>query len=145
MNLSQNVKIRKVKAYSGAATSAVTSDEVDMLGYDGVVFLTTIAVANAGNYVKAQQDTVTGMGSAADLLGTKIVPTANNEPVWLDIYKPLERFLCLVVTRTSSSACGEIYAIQYCGRIKPEGATVANVVTDTVIGELHVSPIEGTA
>jgi len=145
MNLSQNVKIRLIEVYTAAGTSAIDSAEVDMLGYDGVVFLTTLAVANAGNYVKAQQDTVTGMGSAADLLGTKVTPTANNEAVWLDIYKPLERFVRLYVTRTASSACGEIYAIQYCGRIKPEGATVANVVTDTVIGELHVSPIEGTA
>lgn len=141
MNLSYNVKITKVANYSSANTTAVTSSEIDMQGFDGVMFLTTIAVANAGNYLKVQQDTVTGMASAADLTGTKVVCTGSNEVIGCDVYKPLERFVRAVVTRTASTACGEIYAIQYNGRIKP----CDNITAGTINVETHISPAEGTA
>lgn len=142
MNLSKILKITKVKAAEISAGTEVLSDEVDMSGYDGVLFFTTIGTANAGNYIKAQQDIVTGMASAADLAGTKVVAAANAQVVWLDVYRPTERFVRVSVIRAgANTTVGEIYALRYAGRFLPE----TNLITNTIIGELHVSPDEGTA
>ncbi len=139
MNLSSNVRITKVGDYTAAGTSAVNSTAVDMLGYDGVVFVTTLAVAHSGNYVNAAQGDAANGSDAADLAGTKVVATGSNEALWLDIYKPTKRYVRLEAVRTSSSAMGEIYAIRYGGRILPEN----NAVADALAVELHVSPAEG--
>lgn len=139
-NLSTQVLLTKVGNYASAATSAVNSTAIDMSGWDGVLFLTTMAVANAGNYINAAQGASADGSDAADLEGTKVVCTGANEALWLDIYKPTDRYVRLEAVRTASSAMGEIYAIQYNGRIVPD-----NVTAGTLTGELHISPAEGTA
>ena len=141
MNLSKSTKWTKVNNYATAATSAIESTVIDMLGYDGVLFVTTIAVANAGNHIKVQSGTDGAVSDAADLTGTKVICTSANECVGVDVYRPLERYLRAYVTRTASSACGEIYAIQYCGSKLP----IDNTTAGTLNIELHVSPAEGTA
>jgi hypothetical protein len=142
MNLSSEVKITKIKDVSSTAGTEVISDEIDMSGFDGCLFFTTIATANAGNYIKAQEDDTTGMASAADLADTKVVAASTNDVVWLDIYKPLKRFLRLSVIRAgTNTVVGEIYALQYQGRKFP----ISNLVTNSIIGELHISPVAGTA
>lgn len=142
MNLSSEIKITKVKAAEVSAGTEVLSDEINMAGYDGVMFFTTLGTANAGNYMKAQQDDATGMASASDLENTKVVAEANAQVVWLDVYRPLKQFVRVSVIRAgAATTVGEIYALQYAGRMRP----VDNVITNTIIGELHVSPEEGTA
>lgn len=141
MQLSNEVKIRKVAAAAASAGTEVISSVVDMTGYDGVMFVATIATANAGNYLKAQSGTNATVTDAADLAGTKVVATANAEVVFLDIYKPVERYLTANIIRAgANTATGDIYAIQYQGNVKPE----VNGVTDTILGKLLVSPAEGT-
>lgn len=139
MNLSKNVKVVLAKAGQSAGTSAINTDEIDMQDWDGVVFVGSIATANAGNYAKAQQDTVTGMGSAADLEGTKVTPGDSGDSFLIDLYKPRERFVRAVITRGASTATGDVYAILYKGRKAPvtHGSTIDS--------EVHVSPAEGTA
>ena len=144
MNLLKNVKITKVKNHSTDATGAVTSDAVDMQNYDGVVFFTTFAVANPANYLKAQQDENddSAFGDAEDLAGSKVVAASTNDVTWLDIYRPRKRYIRAYGERGGdSTALGEIYAIQYNGRLLPE----TNLVTNEVIGKLLISPIAGTA
>ncbi len=139
MNLSKNIKITKVKAGQSTATTEVVSDVVDMQGYEGVIFITTIGSANAGNYLKSKQDKVIGMSGAVDLAGKKIVATAANQVVWLDIYKPTERYLTANIIRAgATTVTGDIYAIQYEGNKFPE----SNVITDVILGELLISPDE---
>jgi hypothetical protein len=139
MNLSKNVKITKIKASQATATTEVVSDVVDMQGYEGVVMITTIGTANAGNYLKAKQDAVVGMTGAVDLAGKKIVATAANEVVWLDIYRPTDRYITANIIRAgATTVTGDIYAIQYGGRKYPE----ANVTVDVILGELLISPAE---
>lgn len=140
MNLTKNCKVTLVKGPQGSAGTAVTSDEVDMEGFEGVVFVGSIATVNAANFAKAQQDTATGMGSAADLEGTKVVPGDDGDSFMIDIYRPRERFLRVVIDRGgTNTATGDIYAIQYGARKAPvsHGATIDS--------EVHVSPAEGTA
>lgn len=141
MQLSNEVKLRKIKASQTSAGTEVISDVVDMAGYEGVMFFATIATANAGNYLKAQQSPNAAMSDAADLENTKVVATANGQVVFLDIYKPAERYLTANVIRGgANTVVGDIYALQYEGKVKPE----VNLVTDVIIGELHITPDEGT-
>ena len=138
MNLSKNVKITKIAAGAASAATEVVSDVIDMQGYEGVVFFTTIATANAGNYLKAQQDAAVGMAGAVDLAGKKIVAAADASVAWLDIYRPTDRYLTANIIRTAATITGDIYAIQYSGVKYPETNLTANVM----IGELLISPDE---
>ena len=142
MNLSKNVKITKVAVAAVSAGTAVNGSAVDMAGFEGVLFFTTIATANAGNFLKVQQDSDVALGTAADLAGSAVVATANAEVVFVDCYQPAERYVCPVVIRAgANTAVGDIYAIQYEGRVKPTD----NDITDTIVGVLLNSAAEGTA
>lgn len=139
--LSSHVKLTKVADHSTANTTDVTSAEVDMAGYEGVLFISSFGTAAANNTMKAQQDTVTGMGSAADLLGTSVASGTSDEDVWIDVFRPRERFVRVIGLRGTSTTMESIWAIQYGARKQP----VDNTTSGTIIGEAHASPAEGTA
>lgn len=140
-NLGSQVKITKAKAAQTAGTDAIEGDVIDMQGYLGVMFFVAVSVANAGNYIKVQQGANSALSDAADLAGTKVVCGGNNEIVGVDVYRPTERYVRLHVTRTASTATGEIYAIQYGPTLMP----VDNDTDGTISFENHVAPAEGTA
>jgi hypothetical protein len=141
--LLEEVKITKLNDATASGLTTINSAVVDMAGFDGVVFLTssgTIAASGTAT-VKVQQDTAPGMGSAADLLGTAqaFVDTDDNKSVAVDIKRPLERYLRLVIARaTANSDWGPIWALQYRTRKLP-------VTQGLDKSEMHQSPIEGTA
>jgi hypothetical protein len=140
MNLSKSVKVTKVLDYASAGTGTSNGTELDMQGFEGVMFVGgAIGTANAGNYYKLQQDTATGMGSAADLEGTKVTPGDNGDGINIDLYRPQERFVRIVRVRGASSTAESVIAIQYGARKPPVDDA------STIDGELHVSPDEGTA
>lgn len=140
MNLSSNVKLTKLQDHTTAGTSAVNSDEVDMQGYEGVLFITSFGTAAADNTVNGAQSSVSG-GTFVDLLGTSVASGTSDEDVWLDIYRPIDRFVRLEAARGTSSTLESIWAIQY----GPKKMIVDNTTSGTIIGELHESPAEGTA
>ena len=146
MFLSDEVKITKVAPATVAGVTTIDSSPVDMAGYDGVLFVSTVGAITAGGVqsMKAQQDTAVGMGAAADLAGSglTVADDDDNQSFWLDIKRPRERFVrCRVLRATQSSAWGEIYALQYRARNRPQ----VNTVTDTITGEKWHAPAEGTA
>jgi hypothetical protein len=141
MNLIKNIKIRKVAVGAAAGTTVVNSSGIDMQNFDGVMFFTTIATADAGNFIKVQQDAASNFSTAQDLAETKVVAAGNGSVVYVDVYRPAKRYLRAVITRGVSTATGDLYAIQYNGRAKPD----TNLVTNELIGKLHISPEEGTA
>ena len=141
MNLMANCKLSKVQNQATAATSAINSDVIDRADFEGVVFFCKIAVANAGNYIKVQQGDESDLSDAADLEGTKVTPGADNMVSWVDVYRPTKRYLRVVVTRGASTACGDIYAMKY----GPKKLPTDNEIADTITGEIHASPAEGTA
>jgi hypothetical protein len=140
MNLSSRVKITKVSDPSTAATSAVESTGVDMAGYEGVVFVTSFGTAAANNTAKVAQ----GADNSADwedLTGTSVASGTSDEDVWIDVYRPSDRYVRLEVARGTSTTLGDIWAIQYGPRTMPAD----NTASGTVIGEFHQEPAEGTA
>lgn len=143
MNLSSNVKITKVADHSGAAQTAVNSAGVDMLGYEGVLFLTSFGTPAADNLVNvavSSDDDVAD--SYADVLGSAVAQGgASDEDAWIDVYRPVERYVRLEAARGTSSTLESIWAIQYGARKGP----IDNTTTGTIAGELSVSKAEGTA
>lgn len=141
--LSKNIKLILAKPAQTAATTEVTSDPIDMQGFEGVLFVTRFGTAADGNFIKVQQGNEVALGDAHDLKGTKVISGTDpsNEVCAVDIYKPTKRYLRLHATRGTSSTLGDTYAIQYQARKAPPVSTLAG----TLIIETRVSPEEGTA
>lgn len=135
--------LTKVKDLSAAGTSSVTTDSVDMQDYTGCVFFSSFGTAATDNQAKAQQSSDDAVADAfADLLGTLVTTGASDEEVWVEIYKPVERYLKAVFTRGTSSTLGDIWCLRY-GKVR--GSAADNEIAGTIAGETHKSPIEGTA
>lgn len=146
MNLTKNVKVTRVMSAVAAGTTDQNSSEVDMKGFEGVMFIAAFGTIDptAVTSVKAQQDTVTGMAGAADLEGSSISVAADDDDlvVVLDIYRPQERFVRCVIDRgTANAVIDGVIAIQYGPRKKP----TTHDATTVVGTEVHASPDEGTA
>lgn len=145
MNLGKDVKVTTALDYA-SGTADREGATLDMQGYEGVLMIVKFATiaADAVTTVKAQQGAAAGMGDAADLAGTGIAVAADddNQVFVLDVFKPQERYVRLVVDKDGSHAAAEsaVY-IQYGARVRP----VENNVMDAVTYELHVSGAEGTA
>lgn len=141
MNLFSYTKISLVQSSQASGTTTLTTNAVDMAGFDGVLFFGSLATQDPTNYIKAQEDMVSKMTNAADLAGTKVTADANAEVLFLDVYQPLARYVRLSVVRGVATATGDIYALQYCGRREP----MDNVVPGTITGKVVATPIEGQA
>jgi hypothetical protein len=145
MNLSKNVKISQaVTVTAGAAgTTDIEGAILDMSGFEGVLVVVQMGaiVAGAVTSIKMQQDTAAAMGSAADLEGTSqtIAADDDEETFYIDLYRPLERYVRLKVLRATQNATLTATYYQYGARSLPvtHGSNVS--------GEQHSSPSEGTA
>jgi hypothetical protein len=138
--LSNEIIIQSVLATTGAGTSDVTGSEVDMSGADGVLFIAKFGTAAANNLLHAEQDSATGMGSAADLEDSAVAVGSSDEIVWLDVFRPQERFVrCIAQCGTSTTVDWGI-ALKYNLRNKPAD----NATAGTIAGALLISPAEGT-
>lgn len=145
MNLASDVKVTRSLNAVAAGTSVQNGAALDMSGYDGVMFIAAFGTLTAGAVtgLKAQQDTVSGMGSAADLAGSlvSVADSNSNKVAILDVFRPLERYVRPVVTRgTANAVIDGVIAIQYKGDKRPsvQDATVA-------AAKALQSPAEGTA
>lgn len=92
--------------------------------------------------IKAQQDSASGMGTAADLLGTAqtIADTDDEKTFYIDIKSPRERYVRLVVDRgTQNAVVASATYVQYGPKTAPttHGSNVS--------GEAFVGVAEGTA
>ena len=141
MNMLNGCKLEMLTAATAAGTSDVDSGIVDMQGYEGVSFFTRFGTAAANNSIKAQQGQASNLSDAADLANTSVVSGTSDEGVYLDIYKPQERYVRIRALRGTSSTLGDIWALKYGNRSMPKDSNLSG----TLIGETHVSPAEGTA
>lgn len=146
MNLSKNVRISQaITPTDGAAgTTTINGATLDMQGFDGVLMLVTFGAITSGavTSIKAQQGQASNLSDAADLAGTgqTIADTDDEKTFFIDLYKPVERYVRLTVPRaTQNAVVADAAYIQYCGTKAPttHGTNVS--------GELWASPAEGTA
>lgn len=146
MNLSKNTKISQaITVTAGAAgTSDINGTTLDMSGYDGVLMLITFGAITAGavTSIKAQQGAASNLSDAADLEGTAqtIADDDDEETFYIDLYRPAERYVRLVVDRaTQNAVVASATYIQY------RASKAPTTHGSNVSGETHVSPAEGTA
>lgn len=146
MNLSKDMKISQaITVTNGAAgTDDINGVTLDMAGFEGVLMEITFGAITSGavTSIKAQQDTDSAMGTAADLLGTAqtIADDDDEQTFYIDLVKPAERYVRLVVDRgTQNAVVASATYIQYGAHVQPttHGSNVS--------GETHISPAEGTA
>ncbi len=144
--LSENValQIAITPANGVAGTADINGDIVDTAGYDGVMAIVTFGVITSGavTSVKWQQDTAVAMGGAADLLqsGVAVLDTDDNKTFYLDLGKPRERYVRIVVDRgTQNAVVASATYLLYRARRRPvtHGTNVS--------GEQWVAPAEGLA
>lgn len=138
LNLLNGAKITKVADRTSAGTSPITGSVVDMSGFENAIFFTKIDTPAANNKIKVQQGQAANLSDAADLAGSGV---GTEGLVMIEIAHPLERFLRPAVERGTSTAVGEIYCVQFNGRVLP----VTNSVTGTQASKILASPAEGTA
>jgi hypothetical protein len=124
-------------------TGTINGGILDMQLWDSCLVIVTFAAINTGatTTIKLQQDTDSAMGAAADLTGTSqsVADTDDGKAFYIDIHRPLERYIRCVVGRASgSSVCSCLY-IQYNGKSHP------STHGSGVSGENFESPAEGTA
>lgn len=125
-----------------AGVTTIDSTPVDMAGFSGVLFIVRLGTPAANNDIRVQQDTVVGMGTAADLADTKVVSGANNVVAVEAIYPggPTgEKYVRCRVTRGTSTTIDSITTIRFGVRSRP--ATMPS----TVSFESWTGPAEGTA
>ncbi|MBN2404491.1 MAG: hypothetical protein JXE06_02820 [Coriobacteriia bacterium] len=145
MGSTYDLKVSTALDYAEAAADR-NGATLDMKGYDGVLMVVKFAAIAAGavTSIKAQQDSASNMGTAADLEGTSITVADDddNQVFIIDLEKPAERYVRLVVDKDAANNTAEdaIY-VQYGPGYKPQ----TNAVTDEVTIERHVTPDEGTA
>lgn len=142
MNLSKHVKHTDALDYA-SGTANRNGAILDMAGWDGVLAFVKMATLAAGAVgdIHMEQDTAVGGGTMADLAGTAIAIADNddNQMFVIDLYRPLEQYVRVVVTKDGANAQAEFaFYLQYRGRKLP----VASMGADEY--ELHISPSEGT-
>jgi hypothetical protein len=146
-NLSKAGKITRVMNAVAAGITSQNSSSVDMLGFDGVMFIALFGALTATQVtsIKAQQSSDDGSTDAYDdLIGTLVGPLADadgNKILVLDIQRPQKRYVRCVVNRATANAVIDgVLAVQYRAAKMPttQPTSVASI-------ETHLSPAEGTA
>ena len=139
MNLSKNTKVILALAGQATGTTTLTTNPIDTQGFEGVMFVGSLASANAGNFAKARQGQQSNMSDGADLANTKVVPVTNGDSFLIDVYKPQERYVDVQIVRGVTTITGDVYAILYGPRKAP------TTHGPTINAETHISPAEGVA
>jgi len=135
--LTDDVKVTKLADHAAANTTDVTSAELDMAGFDGVLFLTSFSSAAANNLV-----TVHGCASSGGSFAATTCTCASgtsDEDVVVDVKEPSTRYLKLVASRGTSSTLESIWAIQYSARSKPQTSDLAGTAQ---VNQYLTSPAE---
>lgn len=133
MNLSSQLKIRRVAAAAGAATTDVNGSAVDMEGFESVVFFGSFGTAAANNTLQAQ-DSDDGSTGWADISGAVTAPGGTDGVQFLEVVRPKKRYIRAVAKRGTSSTLESMWAVQGLPAVSPVG----NAVTGTINGLVKV-------
>jgi hypothetical protein len=148
MSLSNKVKItRHSNAVAAGAAVITPSSGIDMQNYEGCLFMVEFGaiVAGAATSIEVHTSSDDGVADSYTALigtGVTVADDDDNQIFWVDVYKPRERYLKLIVNRaTQNSTVDGITAIQY----EPRAMSTTHDATTVGGGEIHTSPAEGTA
>lgn len=146
MNLSTDTKVTRAVNATAVGTTAINGAILDMEGFEGVEFIGLAGTITDGLLsLKAQDGAAANLSDAADLLGTltTIQNADDNKAIVLDIFRPVKRYIRVVVVRAGATGAvvDGVIAIQYRARKKP----TVNDATTVGMTETWISPIDGVA
>lgn len=133
--LGKDVKITVVEAAATAGTSTLTTDVLDMSGFEGVMFLaltgdvtdtSVLTLTAKGNSANSTSSPTPVTQKASDAF-TASATSADSKVIFVDVYKPPLRYMFAELSRaTANAVVGGIIAIQYGAHSKPtaQDATV---------------------
>lgn len=135
-------KLDFASSYTTAATTTINGTGYDCSNYEGIIFYTRVGTAATGNTLVAQASSDDASTDAySDLEGTSVGVGASDEQIWLEIKRPVKKWVRPTLLRGTSTTADPIIAIRYGARSLP----VDNTTAGTIHGEAHISPAEGTA
>lgn len=115
--ISGETKITSLQNHTTAGTGTITSDALDMEGYDAVLFLTSFGTPAVNNLITMHDSAASGSGFAATVALKAC--SASVGMVALDVHRAVQRYVKCVATRGTSSTCETIWGIQYNAKVKP--------------------------
>ena len=139
--LLEGVKITRVSNAVAAGTTVVNCSSVDMLGFEGVLFvvLAGTLTANQVTDLKAQQSSDDASSDDfTDLVGQPgpMDDDDDNQALALNVHRPMKRYVRPVVERATANAVIDgVIAIQYGPDNKPTVQDVATVAGSLTIVE----------
>lgn len=130
-------------AAGASGSTAVNGSIIDMEGFEHVCFIVPWGPITGGGTqsIKVQRDTDAAGGTMADITDTSVAVADDydNKIKYVEVLRPGERYVRLVVSRATQASTFCAIAILYGARKKP--------VTQhaDVTGEVHKDKAEGTA
>ncbi len=144
MNFSKNIKVTRVVDAVVAGTSDQNGTSIDHQGFDGgVTFIVGFGVitGSAVTSVKAQTSSDNSNWNNVKDSDQTIADSDDTGVVILDVAKPLERYMRVVVLRGTQNAVIDFgMAFQHSAKAEP----VTHDATTVISSLLLTSPIEGT-
>ena len=143
--LNENVEVAYVgAAISNANNTDSNSTRLDMQGWDGVLFVTTItdSAATGVATLKVEQNTsdsdtgMTALTGASAAVTCAVNDDVNGKILIVDVREPRQRYVQAVRTSaTANIAFGEVIAIRYGPRLAPAAlSSTAAAAAEVVSG-----------
>ena len=139
--LNEDIKITLVSPAAADGQDDPTFTNVDMAGYDGVLFLCTVGTITGSGTVtmaigQAATDTTVDALSGASVAAA--TSTESDMIIGVDIFRPLDRYVGGGIVRAvANSVLGGVIAIQYKAKNRP---VTQSGLADTLVA--LVSPAE---
>lgn len=136
-NLSRMAEIRRIDDDAG------TVDDIDMQGFDSIIFLVNWESDNDANLITSVSQRADTDDSWEVIKGSelKVGDDGNAEYGWIELHKP-KRYL-RIITAEEGDECNAVFAIKF--RARRQYEDVDNVVDAEVFGKLISNPEEGAA
>lgn len=139
MNLLKNCQIDWVLVSDAAASNTdANSSILDMLGWDGVMFLVAITDSAATGVATLNlQESAANSDSAMATKATATATSVSNDDLnsmllIVDVYRPLLRYVQGNITSaTANIAFSDMFAIRYCGKKAPITQSTTTVAAST--------------
>lgn len=141
-NLLKGIKVTVVEAAAAAAQTALTSDVLDMAGFDGVMFValtgdvtsTSVLTLNAyGNSANSTSSPTPVLQGAATF--TAGASDADSKALIVDVFDPALQYAFATLTRTTADAViGGIIAIQYKAEYRPTSQSASVIASTSAVG-----------
>jgi hypothetical protein len=125
-----------------AGTTTLTSDVLDMAGWDGVVFIALTGDATSGTVLTLQAYTHTANAASGSAL-TGAVATytsasssdADNKLLIVDVKRPINRYVyCTLARATQNCVNNGIIAIRYRGKSAPITQPSSVIASTLLVG-----------